>query len=593
MAMYTKESLEMLRQKVDLVDLLSSHLDLKRSGASYKALCPFHDEKSPSFIIQKGDSHYHCFGCGAHGDAIQFLMTHLRMSFADAVESLAEKFQVPLMKTEAREEHGPNKAALKEALLQACRLYHYLLLHTPEGHAALQYLYQRGIDLEFIKKFSIGFAPHSPGVLQQVLHAKSINNEIMVEAGLLVSPRNGWGFKDFFADRITFPIHDAMGSVIGFSARKFKEETYGGKYVNTPETPIFKKSRVLFGLNYSRRRMAKERKAIIVEGQIDALRLIYAGFDYTVAGQGTAFGAEHVKQLTTLGIKQAFLVLDGDNAGREATRKIGHLFQKEGVEVRVVRLPSGTDPDSFLRLQGVEAFVKLLDASQDYVKFLVDLLSQQYSIDSPAGKNELVREISQQIRSWDQPVMVHESLRQLARLTNTPEELIGVDQEYLPNLYIKKSGTLGTINVDPDRVLECDFLRWLLLMGESAPRFVSLAREHLAPELLQIEGCRRLYALYLERQAAGLPCGVLDLSLELEEETQGIISELLPKKVNREKAEKLFLEALQHILERNWMKEREAIRMKLQQVDLSDEEQDQLLKQFKDLTQRQPKLRGA
>jgi DNA primase len=291
-----------------------------------------------------------------------------------------------------------------------------------------------------------------------------------------------------------------------------------------------------------------------------------------------------------LGIKQAFLALDGDNAGREATRKIGQLFQKEGVEVRVVRLPKGSDPDSFLRQEGAEAFVKLLESSHDYVTFLIEQVSQQYSLDSPAGKNELIKEISQQIRSWDQPVMVHESLRQLARLTNTPEELIGVAQEYIPYVYIKKSGTLGTTKVDPDRILECDFLRWLLLLGESVPRCVELSRAHLTPERFQIEECRRFYDAYLERQAAGLSCGVMDLSVELEAETQGIVDELLPKKVSREKAEKLFIEALQHMLERNWMKERESIRTQLQQADLPDEEQLALLKQFTILAKSPPKV---
>src|SRR5262249_1487277 len=158
------------------------------------------------------------------------------------------------------------------------------------------------------------------------------------------------------SERITFPICDAAGAVIGFSARKYLETTFGGKYINTPETPLFKKSRVLFGLNFSRRRIAKEKKAIIVEGQIDALRLIKAGFNLTVAGQGTAFGEGHVKELLNLGVSEVFLALDGDEAGREATHKIGNLFQKEGIEVRVVNLPGKSDPDTFLKEKGPEAF---------------------------------------------------------------------------------------------------------------------------------------------------------------------------------------------------------------------------------------------
>ncbi|MFQ5728878.1 MAG: DNA primase, partial [Waddliaceae bacterium] len=326
MPLFSKESLDILRQRIDIVGVVSSHVDLKRSGASYKGICPFHDEKTPSFIIQRGDHHYHCFGCGAHGDAIQFLMNYLKMSFSDAVESLAERFQVHLEYTETKaESKWPSKALMKQALEVASRFYHFSLLHTPEGHAALKYLYGRGIDVDFIRHFQVGLAPATPGILRKIVHEKSISDDVMVAAGLL-SPRASGGYRDFFLDRITFPIHHATGAVIGFSARKYKEDTFGGKYVNTPETPLFKKSRVLFGLNYTRRQIAKERKVIVVEGQLDALTLIHSGFNFTIAGQGTAFGEGHLQELIKLGINQAFLALDSDEAGFEAASKIGNLF---------------------------------------------------------------------------------------------------------------------------------------------------------------------------------------------------------------------------------------------------------------------------
>jgi len=290
--MYTKESLELLRQRIDLVEVLTPHLQLHRAGAAFKALCPFHEEKTPSFIVQRGDSHYHCFGCGAHGDAIAFLMNNVKMSFTEAVEHLAERFGVPLEKMDASEEvKGPSKSVLKEALDRAARLYHFLLLHSEEGQKALEYLYQRGIDLDFIRTFQIGYASNSPDLLKRFLYAQNVSEEVLLETGLIAASSK----RDFFCDRITFPIRDPMGAVIGFSARKFKEETYGGKYINTSETPLFKKSQVLFALSYCRQKIAKERKAIIVEGQIDALRLIHSGFNYTVAGQGTAFGEGHVR----------------------------------------------------------------------------------------------------------------------------------------------------------------------------------------------------------------------------------------------------------------------------------------------------------
>lgn len=594
MRVFSKESLETLRKRIDLVDVLTSHIDLKRSGVAYKALCPFHDEKTPSFVIQKGDTHYHCFGCGAHGDAIQFLMTHVKMSFLDAVESLAQRFQVHLEHVEGGLDHkGPNKTLLKETLDHACRFYHFYLLHTEEGHAALKYLYGRGLSLEFIHHFQVGLAPKSGGILRKALHAKFVKDEIMFEAGLLSPSKDGTSYRDFFSDRITFPIRDSAGAVIGFSARKYKEDTFGGKYVNTSETALFKKSRVLFGLNYCRRRIAKEQKAIIVEGQIDALRLIHEGFNFTVAGQGTAFGDGHVKELLNLGIAHVYLALDGDEAGQQAASKIGHLFQKEGVEVRVVQLPPGSDPDAFLKQYGPEQFASLIEKSIDYLSFLVKHQSRHLNMESPAGKNQVVQEIAAQIRSWSHPVMIHESLRKLSHLTQVPEEIIGVGQEHVPNIYIKRNASIGTQTIDPDRIMESDFILWLLLMSETTSQFAEIARKNLKIEDLHVIPCQNLYRTILDNIDQQRPCDLLSLSIDVDDaESQLLISEVLSKKVNKDRALQHFMESIQRILDRNWMVLREVIKRKIQSGQSYEEEVMELVKQFDDLKRSPPKADG-
>ncbi len=581
MPTFLKESLENLRSRIDLVEVLSSHLELKPSGASYKALCPFHDEKSPSFVVQKGDSHYHCFGCGAHGDAIQFLMAHLKMSFLEAVESLAKRYHVHLEQVEEGQENkGPNKARLKEALEAACRLYHFLLLHTHDGHKALHYLYRRGIDLSFIKEFQIGLAPSTPGVFRQFMWEKGFTDQNMQDAGLLSLTQNGQ-LRDFFSDRITFPIRNPGGEAIGFSARKYKEETFGGKYINTPETALFKKSRTLFGLNYSRRRIAKERKVIVVEGQIDTLRLIHGGLNLAVAAQGTAFGEGHVKELLTLGIQHAYLALDADPAGQEACCKVGNLFQKEGVAVSVVKMPEGSDPDSYVREEGIAAFQKLIDTSVEYLSFLVKHKSKTLNTDTPAGKNELIQTLSAQIRRWEHPLMVHESLRKLAHLTHVPEDMLGIGINHLPNVYIKKSASIGHQEVDPDRIIECDLLRWLLLMAETHPQFLARAKNQLTPDDFHTAACRKLFQAYLEHYNQQKSCDLLSVAISLDDpEGQLLMSELLQKRVNKERAEEHFGEALQKILDRNWMYQRELIKMKIQSGQCSDDEVNELVKQF-------------
>jgi DNA primase len=582
MPAFSRESLELLRNRVDLVEVISPHVKLQKSGANYKALCPFHDEKNPSFTIQRGDSHYHCFGCGAHGDAIQFQMQHLKMSFVEAVESLAEKFHVELEEARPGEApKGPSKLAMKEALERASELYHVLLLHTKEGHAALEYLYARGIDLSFIRAFQIGLAPKVPFLFHKAMREFKIGEEVLKEAGLLSESK-----REFFFDRITIPIRDAVGSVIGFSARKYKEETFGGKYINTPETPLFKKSRVLFGLSYSRKRIAKERQALVVEGQLDALRLIHSGFDWTVAGQGTAFGQDHVKELEHLGLRKAYLAFDGDGAGQEAAVKVGHLFQKEGIEVFVLELPEKSDPDLILQEKGPEAWQKRIDESGDYLSFLVRHLSKTIDSKSPAGKNELVQTIAKRIRDWDHPLMVHESLRRLARLTQTPEALLQGAEAIPPQVLIKRSASVTFTEVDPDRILEADLLRWILLTQSEA--FLKIARDNLKEEHFRSAPGKALFRKILEKGGGDL----LSLAIDLEQaEAQLFLAELLQKRVNKEKAESLFLETVQKLLERRWLYQREEIKMKIYSGTCREEEVLALAAQFDALKRMRPEVK--
>ncbi len=589
--MFTKESLELLRQRIDLPEVLSSHLDLQRSGSSYKALCPFHEEKSPSFMVQKGDSHYHCFGCGAHGDAIAFLMTHVKMGFSEAVESLAERFQVALQKSEEPQgEKGPSKAKLKQALDLASGLFHYLLLHSVEGQVALRYLYARGLDLDFIKQFQVGFAPRQGDVVMRCLHVSDVDERIMEQAGLITVTQSG-RIRDFFSDRITFPIRDALGAVIGFSARKFKEDTFGGKYINTPETPLFKKSRVLFGLSYCRSRIAKEAKAIIVEGQIDCLRLIHAGFNYTIAGQGTAFGEDHVRELLHLGVKKVYLALDGDTAGREAAAKIGNLFQKKGVEVLAVQLPDGADPDSLLSECGPDHFAQLIENSRDYLSFLFAHLSKGMNLSSPSKKNEVVSAIVERIRQWEMPIMIHESLKRLAEISQVPEAALGIGQISLPDLFIKKSATLKVQEIDPNRILEGDFIRLLIFAAPQYPQLAAIAKANITLEHLRISGAARLYDEFLKAFDESRVCDLLALGSCLEsEEDQKLLSEIMQRKINISKAEESFKETVRKILYRGWMEEGEAIRAKLHSGTLNDEDALELGRQFVEIKKKIPEV---
>jgi len=589
--MYKEESLQLLRQRIDLAEVLSTHLDLKRSGSSYKALCPFHEEKTPSFIVHKGDTHYHCFGCGAHGDAIAFLMSHLKMSFADAVQSLAERFQVSLESTESTQpQKGPNKALLREVLREAKRFYHFYLLHTEEGHEALQYLYQRGLDLEFIHLFEIGLSPKQSGLLQKVLAEKHFEENLMEEAGLF-SRLQGGSKREFFLSRVMFPIKDALGQVVGFSARKIKEDTFGPKYLNTPETPLFKKSHILFGLSECRKRIAKEKKALLVEGQIDALRLIQEGFTITVAGQGTAFTEEHAAELIKLGVQEVFIAFDGDEAGKQAAIKVGDIFQKEGIDVRVVFLGDKEDPDSFLRSKGPEAFTKALDNGVNYLQFLVEQYSTTIPVSTPSGKHQLVQAITKRVREWNHPLMIHESLRKLAQLLEVPENLIQEEKLVQDEVFIKKNESITKPTVDPDRVLEADFLRWLLLFG-SKDHLFAIATLNILPEALKVPIAQKLYRVYIQEKQEGKSADLLSIGAQLEDaEGQLFLSEILQKRINGDKAKEGCIYTMQKILERNWLFEREEIRRKIHHGKCSEEEIYLLAKRFDELKKHPPQVK--
>lgn len=568
MGTFSKESLVELRSRIDLIEVVSPYLKLQRSGSSHKALCPFHDEKSPSFIIQNGKSHYHCFGCGAHGDAIQFLIVHLKMSFAEAVETLAERFGVILQEGGADEPRELSKSLLKEALEKACRFYQFSLLHTEEGRSALEYLYQRGIDLSFIRQFRIGFAP--PRYFLETLRAQNVTDPVLKASGLLAASG-----REFFFDRIMIPILDATGSVIGFSGRTRSNQ--GPKYVNTPETPLFKKSKVLFGLSYSRKRIAKERQAIIVEGQIDALRLIHSGFDWTVAGQGTAFTEDHVKELLHLGVRKVYLALDGDGAGREAAVKIGNLFQKEGVEVYVAALEDTLDPDLVIREKGPQEWQKLLDQSADYLQFLVHHYSRQIPMNTPAGKNEIAQNILKKISEWTYPLMIQEGRLKLAKL-------MGMNVEPPPRTYLL-SGTTRGVEVDYDGA-EADLLHWLLV-GPDAPAFLEIAQRNLAEEHFLYPPARALFSKVLSSKNFDL----LSLAIDSENpDQQAFLTEILKKKINLERASDGFSRAVQRLLDRRWMQKGEEIKMMLYSGTLNEEKAFELAKQLAELKKLRPQV---
>ncbi|MGI5869869.1 MAG: DNA primase [Kiritimatiellia bacterium] len=366
--------LEEVRSRTSIVDVISSRIPLKQSGSTFKACCPFHREKTPSFIVNPTRESFKCFGCGEGGDVFSFLMKHDGMTFTDAVRMLADRCGVEI----AYDDDDGSGIATKRMLAlhaEVAAFYRRCLEQTKSAAVARDYLASRGLGGEVAERFKIGYAPLNAGALEQFAEKAGYSLEEVVAAGLataLENPRAGRNLHDRFAGRLMFPICDTQGRVIAFSGRVLDPSQSPAKYVNSPETDIFKKSRVLYGLDQAQRKIvaAPHREAIVCEGQIDVIRCHACGFDRAVASQGTAFSEEHAKLLKRYA-DSAVLLFDGDEPGRKAAIRTGAILFAEGIPVRVASLEQGEDPDSFLRKHPPEAFQKVLDDAIGLVPFHV------------------------------------------------------------------------------------------------------------------------------------------------------------------------------------------------------------------------------
>ena len=366
----TESVIEEIKARIDLADLVASYgIQVKHAGGSAKACCPFHHEKTPSFNINSAKGFYHCFGCGESGDAIKFVQKQEGLTFVEAVKKLAEQCGVKVEETE--DPNAGQRKRLYALMAELAAFYRRCLLQAKEGELARNYLKDRALDGAVAEDWGIGYAPNGVSNILRWAEKYKYTPEELEAAGVIKAPsRPGDNGYHRFAGRLMFPVRDKQGRVVAFSGRQLVAQKNSGKYVNSPETLIFKKSNVLFGFDRASRAIGKDShcEVIVCEGQIDCIRLHSSGFANAVAGQGTAFTDEHVRMLKRVA-NQAVLVYDDDAAGHKATiRSAGMLLAAE-IPVRVVSLPDGDDPDSFLRTKGAEQFRALLEKGESIISF--------------------------------------------------------------------------------------------------------------------------------------------------------------------------------------------------------------------------------
>lgn len=420
-----EEKIQEIRERSDIVEVVSSYLPLKRSGANHQGLCPFHSEKSPSFNVNSVRQIFHCFGCGVGGNVFSFLMRMEGLSFPEAVRRLGERVGVEVEEealTPAEERRREENERLVRINEVACDFYHHILLEAPEGASGRRYLKERGYGGETAREFRLGYAPERWEALAGHLAGKGFDPKWARDIlGLTRAGKEGRGDYDLFRRRLIFPISDLRGQVVAFGGRVLDDSL--PKYINSPESPLYHKGRILYGLYQAKESMRQSGEGIVVEGYFDQLALHRAGFANAVATCGTALTEEHARLLKRY-VKRVLLLFDQDSAGRKATFRAMDVLLAEGLPAAVVELDGGEDPDSFLRKQGIESFRERLAAARPVLEVFMDATLKAHG-EGIEGRARAVEEIAAKLRLL--PSDIERSLygKALAQRTGLSEDLLG------------------------------------------------------------------------------------------------------------------------------------------------------------------------
>jgi DNA primase len=427
MALISPESLERVKQAADIVEVISAHTDLRRAGARWTGLCPFHDERTPSFSVDGQEKLYHCFGCGVGGDVIKFVEEKDGLGFAEAVELLADRYGVEL----EREQEDPRAEArrqqrrrLEQLLERVAAYYASYLWESPEAGKAREYLAERGLGEEALRAFGVGYAPSAWDKILVRGQQAGFSVQELHGVGLVQKNREGRDY-DRFRSRIMFPIRDRRGRVLGFGGRAMRSEQ-GAKYVNTAETDFFHKSQLLYGVDRAKAAIAKASRAVVVEGYTDVLALHQAGVEEAVAVMGTAITGEQVAALSGM-VEEVVLALDADSAGQEAMLRAQRVAAGRKMRLRVAAMPAGEDPAEMVAGEGgAERFRALVDAAVELNAFQVGLVLDRTDVASPVERDRGLNEVAPILGAMGESASRDDLVRQVAeRLDLEPAMVMG------------------------------------------------------------------------------------------------------------------------------------------------------------------------
>lgn len=535
------EFLDDLRRRADIESTVSSYVSLKRKGKILTGLCPFHNEKTPSFTVYPETQSYYCFGCGNGGDVITFIRNIENLDYMEAVKLLADRHGVSMPQDGYDSGLSKKRTEMYGANREAARFFH-AKLYSPEGRQGLEYFYSRGLTDDTIRHFGLGYAPDSKDELIEYLISKGYSQQLLYDANILrLSERyNKKIYYNAFRKRAMFPIIDLRGNVIAFSGRRIHDADSDRKYVNTSDTLVYKKGSNLFALNFAKK--SKSDSIILCEGNLDVISLHQAGFTNAVAGLGTALTEEQAHLLSHYA-GEIFICYDSDEAGQKATRKAINILGKTTLKVRIIHMTGGKDPDEIIQKFGAEGFKRCLDSAANDVEFSLLSERSKYDISSPAGRSDYLKSAAAVLASLNSPVELDIYISRLSEEFSVNKDAVAaqvkIEREKrakkqknefyreVRDSVINQGDKINKVNTQRAKALRAAKAEEILIASfMSDPELYRKLESKLTPELFVTDFNRRVFSAISERIKDGRPVGLSFLASEFTPEEISVIARI-------------------------------------------------------------------
>ncbi|MCL5291460.1 MAG: DNA primase [Actinobacteria bacterium] len=563
----SEEDINAVRERADLVQIVSEHVSLKKKGKYFWGCCPFHKEKTPSFKVDPVLQLYHCFGCGEGGNIFTFVMKMERLDFADAVRAVADSIGYMLRYEGVRKKGEGGRKRLYELNEKAVGFYQYVLSKTDQGKRGLDYLKGRGFSDRTIADFSLGFSPATWDSLTKNLLKKGAKQEDLLAVGLSIKGERG--IYDRFRGRVIFPITDLKGQTVAFGGRVLGDET--PKYMNSPESVLFKKSNTLYGLFQAKNEIVREGRALVVEGYTDVIALHQAGVKTAVATLGTAFTEEHLALLSRFAEK-VVLVFDSDAAGLKAAERgiayvtdfrmpglesVRDLLNKGGTEVMVAVLPAGLDPAEMIEKSGPESFLDAVGGAVDFMDFAIDRVVRRFDLSTTGGRTKAARAVLEIIATLDSAVAQEQYLKVLARKLETDLDSVLLElRRFAKGRAVNASGSPAA-RWDVQSFVEREFLKIALQKPELRERLQEVGSDYFVSPVNQ-----RVFAVLSQ-----IGEGKFELDLPADEELTSLVSGLTLEEIAADNLTDYFSDIFARLKEFYLQRQINSLRLKLEQLN--------------------------